>query len=92
MPGQGENLLPRNGVPPLGRIVLAAGERPRVVRVERARGEWSAQATAWLGELPDAAHDFVYARARIYAHAAAEPLLLIATSGGNKEKIVFDID
>jgi phage tail-like protein len=64
----------------------AAGVRSRVVRLRRAGDVWRADASRWLDELPDPAHDFVYANARVYAKAEPMKQLLIATSSGNQAR------
>jgi phage tail-like protein len=70
----------------------ADGTRSRVVRLRRGPAGWRADASAWLDDLPDPAHDFVYARARFHAHGGAARQLLIATSSGNQARAFTVID
>lgn len=60
--------------------------RSRVVRVRRDGGGWSADPSRWLDELPDPAHDFVFAKAPLYGQAEAVERLFIATVQGNQAR------
>lgn len=71
-----------------GRVLILdvdeAANRSRVVRLRRDADAWSADASRWLDEMPDPAHDFVLGRARLYQHEEAARQLFIASSGGNQ--------
>jgi phage tail-like protein len=63
-----------------------ADGRSRVVRVRRDSAGWSADASRWLDELPDPAHDFVFATAPLYGHEERVERLFIATTRGNQAR------
>ena len=78
-----------------GRVLLldvdAAAGRSRVVRLRRDGGAWRADASRWLDEMHDTAHDFVLATARLYQREQAARQLFIATSSGNQARS-FSLD
>jgi phage tail-like protein len=63
-----------------------SGRRSRVSRVHRDGQGWHAVSSRWLDELPDAAHDFVLGRGRLYRHGEAADRLFVATAGGNQAR------
>ena len=65
---------------------LDAAGRSRVVRLRRRGGAWSADPSRWLDELPEPAHDFVYAAAPLYGHQEALRRLFVSTRGGNQAR------
>lgn len=71
-----------------GRVLLldvdAVARRSRVVRLRRDGDAWRADASRWLDEMPETAHDFVLATARLYQRELASRQLFIATSAGNQ--------
>lgn len=79
-----------------GRVLILdideAMNRSRVVRLRREEGAWIANASRWLDEMPDLAHDFVLGRARLFNGADAAKLLFIATRGGNQVRAYTVMD
>ena len=72
--------------------VDAVAVRSRVVRLRRDGDAWRADASRWLDELPDLAHDFLLARARQYQHARPAPSLFIVTRNGNQASAYRIVD
>jgi phage tail-like protein len=62
----------------------AAAGRSRVVRLTRESATWRAEASRWLDELPDVAHDLVVATALQYQSDLPARHLFIATRQGNQ--------
>ena len=62
----------------------AAANRSRAVRLRREAGTWRADASRWLDELPELAHDFVVATALQYRHSQPAAALFVATRSGNQ--------
>ncbi len=70
----------------------STGRRSRVSRLRRGHQGWRSDATAWLDELPDAAHDFVHARGRLYREGAPVKQVFIATQSGNQARVYTVVD
>lgn len=60
--------------------------RSRVVRLRRDDNTWNADASHWLDDMPDLAHDFVLARAQLFQRNESAKQLFIATRSGNQAR------
>jgi len=72
--------------------VDAAANRSRVVRLRRDGDAWRADPSRWLDELPDLAHDFVYATALQYQLEQPARALFIVTRSGNQASAYAIVD
>lgn len=64
----------------------ASQGRSRVVRLRRDGDTWNADASHWLDDMPDLAHDFVLARAKVFGRDEPAKQLFIATRSGNQAR------